>query len=480
MNKQNILNASLKKIKQAGLSSDVLVFFSSLLKKIIDGDRGFISHLEDIKPLDPSKVVSINSLSEESIVDAGKSSMKHLAVIKLNGGLGTGMGLNKAKSLLKIKDDQCYLDIIVKQILGLRSKYKVKIPLVFLNSFNTRLDTLEYLSKYDDLLTDDFPLDIIQNKFPKIRQDNLMPADHSDDSLNWNPPGHGDLYSVLTNSGLLNKFLGKGYRYAFVSNVDNLQATIDVRLLGYMIINNVPFIIETAKRTEADKKGGHLAQSIIEGSLVLRERANCPEEQLPEFENIDTFSDFSTNNIWFDLRKLKDKISENKGVLPLDLIVNSKCNNPHISEKLATKQDKVKVFQIETAMGSAVKLFKSSSAIRVDTNERFLPTKKIGDLFLLRSNACSLTKDSQIIWSNGCFKPLVLLDSEYKNVKDLDSICPFGYPSLKKLKRLEIRGRIIFGKDVSIEGNVSIINKGTKPVKIKEGKIINNQNLVYD
>lgn len=37
-------------------------------------------------------------------------------MVKLNGGLGTTMGLNKAKSLIEVKDGLTFLDIAVKQI----------------------------------------------------------------------------------------------------------------------------------------------------------------------------------------------------------------------------------------------------------------------------------------------------------------------------------------------------------------------------
>lgn len=38
------------------------------------------------------------------------------AVLKLNGGLGTSMGLEKAKSLLPVKDGKTFLDLIAEQV----------------------------------------------------------------------------------------------------------------------------------------------------------------------------------------------------------------------------------------------------------------------------------------------------------------------------------------------------------------------------
>ncbi len=39
-----------------------------------------------------------------------------------------------------------------------------------------------------------------------------------------------------------------------------------------------------APRTDADKKGGHLARSKVGGGLLLREAAQCPDEDEKEFQ----------------------------------------------------------------------------------------------------------------------------------------------------------------------------------------------------
>ena len=41
-------------------------------------------------------------------------------VIKLNGGLGTGMGMDKAKSLLPVRGGLTFLDIVARQVLHIR------------------------------------------------------------------------------------------------------------------------------------------------------------------------------------------------------------------------------------------------------------------------------------------------------------------------------------------------------------------------
>src|SRR5438105_1204399 len=78
--------------------------------------------------------------------------------------------------------------------------------------------------------------------------------------LEWCPPGHGDIYTALVTSGMLDALLDAGYEHAFVSNSDNLGAVLDPRILAWFAAERIPFLMEVADRTEADRKGGHIAQ----------------------------------------------------------------------------------------------------------------------------------------------------------------------------------------------------------------------------
>ena len=101
---------------------------------------------------------------------------------------------------------------------------------MFMNSFRTRDDTLAALARYDDLAVDGLDLDFLQSQEPKLRADDLTPVEWpADPSLEWCPPGHGDLYTSLVTSGVLDRLLELGYRYASVSNSDNLGAAPERR-----------------------------------------------------------------------------------------------------------------------------------------------------------------------------------------------------------------------------------------------------------
>merc|ERR1719253_383683 len=234
--------------------------------------------------LDP--VAAVPEL-EKLEITAKPELLEKTVVLKLNGGLGTGMGLDKAKSLLKISGDNTFLDLIAKQVEWMKSEFKKpNLNFMLMNSFSTSDDTKAALAKYPGLGTG-ADLEFVQNKAPKVSAADLSPAewpacpDHE-----WCPPGHGDLYPAMLGSGTLDKLLGKGIKYMFVSNSDNLGATMDLKILTYFADQGAPFMMEVATRTEADKKGGHLATKTEGGGLTLRESAQCPDEDEKEFQNV--------------------------------------------------------------------------------------------------------------------------------------------------------------------------------------------------
>merc|ERR1711988_1802138 len=117
--------------------------------------------------------------------------LKETVVLKLNGGLGTGMGLDKAKSLLPVSGGNTFLDLIAKQVDFMKEAYKMPdLAFMLMNSFSTSKDTLEALAKYPDLGTGN-ALQFVQNKAPKVTADGYAPAEWPADSGHeWCPPGH--------------------------------------------------------------------------------------------------------------------------------------------------------------------------------------------------------------------------------------------------------------------------------------------------
>ena len=445
------------KMRASGVAEATINAFLAAVAKVAAGERGQIPE---------SAIASVAELPTlESLPPAGGAVdglLNQLAVIKLNGGLGTSMGLARAKSLIKVKGEDTFLDFIAKQILHLRARSRApQLAFYLMDSFSTQADTLAYLSKYPALAPDG-ELDFLQSKVPKLDAITLLPvAWPAVPELEWCPPGHGDLYPSLVGCGLLDKLLARGIRFLFVSNSDNLGATVDARLLNYFAASGNSFLMEVATRTAADRKGGHLARRREDGRLLLRESAQCPAEDEAQFQDIVRHRFFNTNNLWIRLDHLRAELEKRGGVLPLALITNSKTVDPRAASS-------PKVIQIESAMGAAIECFAGTGAVIVPRS-RFAPVKTTSDLLALRSDAYRLTEDHQLVLdeSRRGRPPLIELDPRYyKSLAEFEAAFPNGVPSLLRCDLLKVSGRIIFPAPLECRGQVEFVNSGSevKPV----------------
>jgi UTP--glucose-1-phosphate uridylyltransferase len=451
-----------ERMQAAGLHHAAIATFRHYYGELLSGNTGSIAEATIEPARDIPDLAAMGDLS-----DAGRQALDKTVMLKLNGGLGTSMGLARAKSLLKVKGENSFLDIIANQVLTTRKALQCRLPLLLMNSFNTRDDSLAALAKYADLPSD-LPLDFIQNKVPKILQDGFGPAEWPEDAeLEWCPPGHGDLYPALVTSGILDKLIAQGYEYLFVSNADNLGAVLDIHILGYIANNDIPFLMEVTDRTEADKKGGHLARRRSDGQFMLRESAQCPSEDMEAFQDIERHRYFNTNNIWLRVSALRDLLAQNDNVLPLPLIRNSKTLDPK-------NANSPKVYQLETAMGAAIATFPNAQALRVP-RERFAPVKLCSDLLVLWSDIYDLTEDWRMVVSPlRTLGPITVdLDTRYyKLIDDLQARVPEGAPSLLRCSQLKVRGDVRFEQGVTITGDAEIINPSEEQLVLRAGTMI--------
>jgi UDP-N-acetylglucosamine pyrophosphorylase len=383
-------------------------------------------------------------------------------VIKLNGGLGTGMGLQGPKSLLAVRDGVNFLDLMVRQIIDLRKRSGTAVRLLLMNSFSTSRETLAHLDHYRaDGLADAGEVELMQNQIPKIDARTMEPVDWpADPELEWCPPGHGDLYPALVGSGWLDRLLAEGVRYAFVSNSDNLGAILDPVILRHFAESGSPFLMEVTRRTAADRKGGHLAARKGDGRLLLREVAQCPDEDLEAFQDIARHRYFNTNSLWIRLDLLKEQLEANDGSLPLPMIRNSKTVDPR--DKKSTP-----VVQLETAMGAAIECFQGASAIEVPRS-RFAPVKTTSDLLALRSDAYEVLGNGQVLLASSRkgVPPVITLSDDYKLVDQIEAL---GIPSLIDCTSLTVKGPIHFEPGVIIKGDVGFENNGGTSQNVKAG-----------
>jgi len=461
--KKSHLPAFIAKMEAEDLPPLVVDTFSYYYDLVLSGETGLVFD-RSIRSVSPAEIKSYRELYSYGRI--GIDAFPRTVRIILNGGLGTSMGLTGAKSLVEIKEGMSFLDIIMRQA------ENSEVALAFMNSFNTQDDTVAALAK---LNPSDFPINFLQHKFPKILQEDYSPASWPENPmLEWNPPGHGDVYTALLTSGMLKSLLDRGIRYAFISNSDNLGARLDESLLGYFVHHRFPFMMEVAEKTPADIKGGHLARH-ENGRLILREAAQCPETELNSFQDIERYRFFNTNNIWINLEALKQVFDQQK-MLRLPMILNPKTLDPRNS-------DSPPVYQIESAMGAAIFLFEDATAVNVPRT-RFYPVKTCNDLLAVRSDCFVYNVDESLRINPLRYKrnqpDAAKIDLDplyYGKIDDLDQRFAEGIPSLVECDSLVIEGDVLFEKDVKIKGSVAIKNSGTTQAIVKAGTVI-EQDLI--
>ena len=449
-------------MRRAGASEAAVAAFQHNYESLVAGGSGLIPETA-IEP-----VRQLPRLEEISKQEPEPRLLAQTAIIKLNGGLGTSMGLERAKSLLKVKGEWTFLDLIARQILFLRKHHGNPPRFLLMNSFSTSQDTLRLLKQYPEL-GEPNSLELMQGQVPKVDANNLRPAVWPDNpQLEWCPPGHGDIYPSLLGSGWLERLRAAGVKYLFVSNSDNLGASLDLNLLRYFAESGKDFLMEVAERTNSDRKGGHLAQR--GEKFLLRESAQCPQADEHFFQDIERHRFFNTNNLWVKLDALKALVLRHNGFVPLPLIKNSKTVDPR--DRTSTP-----VFQLETAMGSAIETFDHSGAVVVPRT-RFAPVKTTSDLLALRSDAFEITKDWRVALANHRVTqpPIIDLDPEhYKLIEGLDKALADGVPSLKECRELVVRGPVLFSSGNVFRGRVSITNRGGDPRRLREGDYVDSQ-----
>jgi UTP--glucose-1-phosphate uridylyltransferase len=439
------LKAAAEKMRAAGAHEEAIRAFESAYTRLTRGGEALLPTAE-LEPADD--VPGLEDLGDADTTQA----LEHVVVIKLNGGLATSMGLQEPKSLVQAREGRSFLDIIVAQTLALRERHGVRLPLVLMNSDATREATEKALAAHPEISQEGIAPDFMQSMIPKLDANTLAPVSWPPaPALEWCPPGHGDVYGALRRSGMLSALLEQGFRYAMISNSDNLGAQLDHRIAAHLAREQIPFLMEVVQGTEADRKGGHIARRRADGRLVLRETAQTPDEDADSFRDYRRWRYYNTNTLWVDLRALDETLERSDGVLELPLIVNRKTVDPRDSSSTP-------VIQLESAMGAAIGSFSGASLLLVPRT-RFVPVKTTDDLLVLRSDVYGLTPAQEVRAAPERAErlPYVELDPRYyKLIDDFERRFPDGPPSLREADRLVVHGDVTFGADVIVRGAVEL------------------------
>ena len=436
-----------EKMTTAGVSGAAIEAFAHYYGELEQGATGLVPEAE-IDPVTDLPVYEDTAVTP----DQAREALGQTVFVKLNGGLGTSMGMSRAKSLLPVRDGLSFLDITVRQVLAARAEHDVRLPLLLMDSFNTQQDTLAALAAYPELPVDGLPLDFLQSQEPKLLASDLTPVSWpADPRLEWCPPGHGDIYPSLLGSGVLDLIVEQGYRYLAVSNGDNLGAAPDARIAGWFASTGAPYAAEVTPRTPMDRKGGHLAHRKSDGRLILRETAQTPPDEMRWFTDETRHPFAHCNNLWLDAVRLRDTLRASSGVLGLPLIRNLKTVDPR-------DPSSPEVVQVESAMGAAVGVFEGATALVVPRS-RFLPVKGTAELLLVRSDVYDLRADGTLERTVDQ-APVVELGRSYKRIGDFEARFPAGPPSLARAQRLDVAGDYTFGSDVVVVGDVTLPDDG--------------------
>lgn len=441
------------KMKARGISEAGIESFLRMVRRA--GQKSPYIPLDEVKAPSDDLLIQISDKSEafSDLERAGERLLKQAVVIKLNGGRSTTMGGEVPKGILVAKDGMSYLEIILGQMKAIRDRWGIDIPLALMNSFFTQVPTMKVIDELGANVRT-----IEQKQVPRLLSDTLVPLESGTDD-DWVPPGHGDVYESLAESGLLDELLSKGYRWAFISNVDNLAANLEPWILGLIEKHEADFLMEVTERTNEDRKGGTLV--VRNGRLELLEIAQVDPKFSQDFMDIDRFRVFNTNNIWIDLTALKNILEQD--LLRLPIIQNHK------------KIRGSNVVQLETAMGSAIGSFRNARGLKV-TRERFFPTKKVEDLFVLQSDVCLL--DPMFRLKRNSIRPAALgpvpavsfvadfLDSPLRFSERFEDSTTV---SLVAAASLKVSGPVFFERDIKIEGNVSVEAPPGEVLRIERG-----------
>jgi len=433
------------KMERHGLTSTFVNSWLSQYVKLRNGNRGHIAE-DELEPV--TELRSLNSLP------GGESKLfSETVVMKLNGDLCTRLGVERAKGLLELRPGTTLLDLAVQQVLNVQQHHP-SLRFMLLNSFVTDADTKAVMKKRYPTLYEAWESDVrlMQNKAPKVSE-SLEPAEWPErPGAEWCVPGHGDLFASMARSGTLDCLISEGYKYMFVSNVDNLGATLDVRILGHLARRGITMLMEVCERSADDVDEGHIARCKASGMFKLRESSQCSSEDRSTFHDVRRHRFFNTNNIWINLVRLRSAMDVHGGFLPMPSIIKRRP-----VDVWSKKNPGPMVSHIETSLGTAISQFNDGDVISVPRS-RYFPVKTCSDLFGLRSDAYELGEDLVPTAVAGSVRPIVLLDGTYTTLPTMEAAVPHGVPSLRECRSLTVRGKVRFSVGATCKGDVVISN----------------------
>jgi UTP--glucose-1-phosphate uridylyltransferase len=243
-------------------------------------------------PADVQDLPASSSAEGVRLAQIGEDALRsgHCALVVLAGGMATRMG-GVVKALVEALPGKTFLDLRLTEMATLSRKLGRPLPLWLMTSDATDAAIREALSKHGD----DNVAAFVQRLSPRLdKQGGLFFDDSGQVSLH--APGHGDLPDALRDSGLLGRFVAGGGRYVTVTNLDNLGAGLDPRVIGFHIAHGKPATCEVVDKAPGDKGGIPVR---LDGVPQVLEEFRLPSSFDPTSVRV-----FNTNTFHFDARAL--------------------------------------------------------------------------------------------------------------------------------------------------------------------------------
>ncbi len=219
------------------------------------------------------KLATADGAQHARWVELGKQAIARgqVGCVVLAGGMATRFG-GVVKAVVEALPGHTFLQLKLRQISAAAKHEGAKVPVYLMTSFSTDSQLRELAAMWKDA-------HVNAECFAQLISLRLTPEGelYRDASGDVSPyaPGHGDLTFALRSAGVLSRFVAAGGRYLYVSNVDNLAATLDPAVIGFHIASGAQITTETVAKDPGDKGG---APGRVDGRIQVIEDFRFPRD----------------------------------------------------------------------------------------------------------------------------------------------------------------------------------------------------------
>ena len=371
--------------------------------------------------------------------------------------------MTRAKSLLEVKDGLTFLDVIVAP--GPRAaRAHGRAAAARAHELVRHARRLARRAARATGRRGRRPADFVQNKVPKIRADDLTPGRVAGEPRAGVGAARATATSTRRSSrpGCSRRCSTRGYRYAFVSNSDNLGAVFEPRTLALARARGGPVPARGHRPHRGRQEGRpHRAPRARRRARAARGRADARRgrRRVPGHRRATASS--TRTRCGSTCARSPATLEPRGGVLGLPMIVNRKTVDPADRSSPA-------VIQLETAMGAAIDVFDGARRCASRAGGSCRSRRRTTCSSCAPTPTCSTTRRGSRSPPAADAAPLVELDpDDFKLIDDFDAASPPGPPSLA-------RGRAAEGaRRRDVRAGVVVVGSGDEgPRRVEDGEVL--------